>query len=121
MGANSDDLQDALPTVAVLGATWLYARSSTIAPDTAKRASMLEAAGLSTVTAEVLKFAAGRETPYQTSDPSEWGKGGHSFPSLHSSAAFAVGTVLAESGNDEYRWIRRVLGYGLGAITVTSA
>jgi membrane-associated phospholipid phosphatase len=36
---------------------------------------------------------------------------------LHATAAFAVGTVLAESGNDEYRWLRRVLGYGLGAVT----
>ena len=28
-----------------------------------------------------------------------------------------MGTVLAESGNDDYRWIRRLLGYGLGAAT----
>jgi membrane-associated phospholipid phosphatase len=31
--------------------------------------------------------------------------------------AFAVGTVLAESGNEDYRWLRRLLGYGLGAAT----
>jgi membrane-associated phospholipid phosphatase len=31
--------------------------------------------------------------------------------------AFAVGTVLAESGNDEFRWLRRLFGYGLGAGT----
>jgi len=28
-----------------------------------------------------------------------------------------VGGVLAESGNDDYRWLRRLLGYGLGAAT----
>lgn len=28
--------------------------------------------------------------------------------------AFAIGTVLAESGNPDYRWIRRVIGYGVG-------
>ena len=31
--------------------------------------------------------------------------------------AFAIGTVLAESGNDRQRWLRRILGYGIGAIT----
>ena len=25
--------------------------------------------------------------------------------------------MLAESGNDDYRWIRRLLGYGLGGVT----
>lgn len=117
VGAKSDDLEDALPTVAVLGGTWLFAG---LLDDSAGRHeawTMLEAAGLSGVTAYALKFAAGREDPYQTSEPNEWGKGGSSFPSLHSTAAFAVGTVLAESGNDEYRWIRRLLGYGLGVAT----
>ena len=28
--------------------------------------------------------------------------------------AFAIGTVLAESGDDKHRWVRRVIGYGLG-------
>lgn len=78
---------------------------------------MLEAAGLSGVTDYTLKFAAGRETPGQTSNPNDWLKSGSSFPSLHSTAAFAVGTVLAESGNDDVRWLRRLLGYGLGVFT----
>ena len=117
VGAKSEDLADAIPTVAVLGGTWLYASLINDQAGHVEAREMLEAAGLSAVSAEVFKFAAGRETPYQTSDPSEWGKGGNSFPSLHSTAAFAVGTVLAESGNDEYRWIRRVLGYGLGFFT----
>jgi membrane-associated phospholipid phosphatase len=79
---------------------------------------MLESAGLSTVTAYGLKFTLRRLGPDQTSDPNEWEKtGGKSFPSEHSTAAFAVGTVLAESGNDEYRWLRRFLGYGLGVAT----
>jgi membrane-associated phospholipid phosphatase len=79
---------------------------------------MLEAAGLSSVTAYAFKYTIRRTGPDQTSDPNQWGKsGGNSFPSWHSTAAFAVGTVLAESGNDEYRWVRRLLGYGLGAAT----
>jgi membrane-associated phospholipid phosphatase len=28
-----------------------------------------------------------------------------------------VGTVFAESGNDEYRWIRRIIGYGVAGAT----
>jgi membrane-associated phospholipid phosphatase len=60
---------------------------------------------------------AGREAPYQTTDPNLWRKGGSSFPSFHTTFAFAVGTVMAESGSDEYRWLRRVLGYGVGVWT----
>src|SRR2546422_6692470 len=59
-----------------------------------------------------------RERPDQTSNPNQWRQsGGNSFPSFHATAAFAVGTVLAESGSDDYRWVRRLLGYGLGAAT----
>jgi membrane-associated phospholipid phosphatase len=36
---------------------------------------------------------------------------------LHTTAAFAIGTVLAESGNDRHRWLRRTLGYGLAVGT----
>jgi membrane-associated phospholipid phosphatase len=36
---------------------------------------------------------------------------------MHTSLAFAVGTVLAESGNDNHRWLRRLLGYGVGGAT----
>jgi membrane-associated phospholipid phosphatase len=118
VGSNSDDLQDALPTVAVLGATWLYAGFVNDSAGRREAYNMWEAASLSTVTGYVIKFAARREDPYQTSNANQWFKsGGKSFPSVHTSAAFAVGTVLAESGNDEYRWLRRLLGYGLGAAT----
>ena len=117
VGEKSHDLEDIVPTVAVLGATWLYAGIIDNAAGHHESWDMLESAGLSAVSAYAFKFVAGREDPYQTSDPNEWLKGGSSFPSLHSTAAFAVGTVLAESGNDEYRWIRRLLGYGLGAGT----
>jgi membrane-associated phospholipid phosphatase len=77
---------------------------------------MFEAAALSGVTAYALKYAVDREGPFQTDDPNAFHRSGTSgtFPSVHSTAAFAVGTVLAESGNDDYRWVRRILGYGLG-------
>jgi membrane-associated phospholipid phosphatase len=115
---SSKDLEDALPTLAVVAATWGYA---TLISDNAGRReawSMIEAAALSTVPAYGFKYAFRRERPDQTSDPNRWGKsGGDSFPSWHATAAFAVGTVLAESGNDDYRWVRRFLGYGLGGAT----
>jgi membrane-associated phospholipid phosphatase len=69
-------------------------------------------------TAYVLKFAAGRQRPDETTDPNHWAAGGSSFPSVHTTAAFAIGTVLAESGNDQYRWLRRALGYGAAGFTV---
>ena len=115
---SSNDVPDAIPTAAIIAATWGYA--SLIDDDNGRREAwtMLESAGLSSVTAYALKYAIGRDGPDDTSDPNAWRKGGsNSFPSWHSTAAFAVGTVLAESGNDEYRWVRRLLGYGLGAAT----
>jgi membrane-associated phospholipid phosphatase len=78
---------------------------------------MFEAVGFSSVTTYLLKYAGGRERPNATSDPDQWRVGGASFPSGHTTAAFAIGTVFAESGNDRYRWIRRILGYGMAGYT----
>jgi membrane-associated phospholipid phosphatase len=114
---NSEDTKDAIPTAAVLGGTWAFALLTRDSDGYREGWAMLEAAALSGVTAYALKFAVGRQTPQQATDPNEWFKGGASFPSLHSTAAFAVGTVLAESGNDDYRLLRRMLGYGLGLAT----
>jgi len=112
---NSNDLQDALPSVAVFLGTWGFAALTKDPNGHAEAWSMLEAAGLSTVNAYAMKFVIRREGPSQTSDPNEWFKsGGRSFPSEHATASFAIGTVLAEAGSDDYRWLRRVLGYGLG-------
>jgi len=117
-GTSSNDLQDALPTAAVIGATWLYASVIDDASGRRETWAMLEAAGFSAITAYAIKYTTRRLRPNQTSDPNEWFmSGGDSFPSQHSTVAFAVGTVLAESGNDDYRWVRRLLGYGLGAVT----
>jgi membrane-associated phospholipid phosphatase len=114
---NSYDLQDAAPAVAMLVGTWGF--SLVTSDQTAWHVSwnMLEALGLSTATDYALAYATGRERPYQTSDPNRWRAGGSSFPSEHVTAAFAIGTVLAESGNDRYRWVRRVLGYGVAGFT----
>jgi membrane-associated phospholipid phosphatase len=116
-GADRNALRDALPAIALIAGTGLYASFIDDSDGYRETWSLLEAAVFSTATSEVLTLAAGRERPDATSSPNQWRQGGVSFPSVHASAAFAIGTVFAESGNDEYRWIRRVIGYGVAAGT----
>ncbi|MGH8291152.1 MAG: phosphatase PAP2 family protein [Steroidobacteraceae bacterium] len=75
---------------------------------------MFESSGLSLASAYALKYIIRRPGPDTTTDSNHWFSGGGSFPSEHTTLAFAVGTVLAESGNPEFRWVRRVIGYGVG-------
>ncbi|HKT73396.1 MAG TPA: phosphatase PAP2 family protein [Steroidobacteraceae bacterium] len=112
---NQHDLQDAVPTALALGGTWVYANMLDDVSGRRETWTMVEAAVLSSAQTYALKYVAGRERPDETDNPNRWRKSGSSFPSLHASAAFAVGTVLAESGGD--RWIRRALGYGLASLT----
>src|SRR3569833_170558 len=112
IGGKTHDLQDYVPTLAAIGGTWLYSYIIDSGSGHHEAWNMVEAAGLSVTTSVALKFVAGRERPNQTDDPNRWGKGGSSFPSIHATVAFAVGAVLAESGNDAYRIMRRFLGYG---------
>jgi membrane-associated phospholipid phosphatase len=115
--ADTHDARDAAPAVLALGGTWL---AGVLADeDDARReaGAMLESAALSGAAAYALKELGGRERPYVTADEGDWGGGGDAFPSLHTTGAFAIGTVLAESGDDRRRWLRRVLGYGLAVGT----
>jgi membrane-associated phospholipid phosphatase len=114
---NSEDTKDAIPAVAVFGGTWALALLTQDRDGYREGWAMTEAAALSGVTAYALKFAAGRQTPEQTTSPNEWFRSGRSFPSFHSTEAFAIGAVLAESGNDDFRFLRRLLGYGIGVFT----
>jgi membrane-associated phospholipid phosphatase len=116
-GEDRNSLRDALPSVALIAGTALYASFIGDSDGYRETWSLLEAGVFSTATSEVLTLAAGRERPDATSSPNQWRHGGDSFPSVHASAAFAIGTVFAESGNDEYRWIRRIIGYGAAAGT----
>lgn len=116
-GKDTNNLSDAIPAAALVGGTFLYAVAIDDNDGRSETWSMLEAGGLSTATAYVLKFASGRERPNETTNDNEWRKGGSSFPSVHVTAATAIGTVLAESGNDQDRWIRRFIGYGVAAGT----
>ncbi len=115
---NTHELQDALPAAALFVGTWGYAHLIDDSNGKREAGAMIESSILSVGTAYILQFAAGRQRPDQTTDPNRWRAGGSSFPSVHTTAAFAIGSVLAESGNDEYRWIRRLLGYGAAGFTL---
>jgi membrane-associated phospholipid phosphatase len=116
-GEDKNSVRDAAPTAALLAGTGLYAAFIRDSDGYRETWALLEAGVLSGATAEVLGLAGGRKRPDATTSPNQWGQGGDSFPSLHVSTAFAIGTVFAESGNDEYRWIRRIIGYGVAGAT----
>jgi hypothetical protein len=111
------DAEDALPAALALGGTWLAAALGDNDGGRREAGAMLEAAAFSGAAAYALKEVFGRERPYAAEERDAFRDGGDSFPSLHATAAFAIGTVLAESGNEQHRWIRRVLGYGLAVGT----
>jgi membrane-associated phospholipid phosphatase len=116
-GKDVNAARDALPALALIGGTFAYAAFLGDSDGYRETWSLVEAGVLSTVTGEVLSYAAGRQRPDGSTSPNRWRAGGDSFPSVHTTAAFAVGTVFAESGNDEYRWIRRIIGYGVAGYT----
>jgi membrane-associated phospholipid phosphatase len=116
-GADKNSLRDAAPTAALIAGTGLYAAFIRDSDGYRETWSLIEAGVFSGTTAEVLGLAGGRERPDATTSPNQWRSGGDSFPSLHVSTAFAIGTVFAESGNDDYRWIRRIIGYGVAGAT----
>jgi PAP2 superfamily len=110
----SGELTDALPSAALFLGTWGYAHLIDSHAGETEAGNMFESAGLSLVSAYALKYIIRRPGPDSTSDSNHWFSGGSSFPSEHTTLAFAIGTVLAESGNPEYRWLRRTIGYGVG-------
>lgn len=116
-GKDKNSLTDALPAVALIAGTWAAAGYLGDSDGYSETWRLLEAGVFSTVTAEGFTYAAGRIRPDGTTSPNRWRAGGDSFPSVHSSAAFAIGMTFAESGNDDYRWIRRIVGYGVAAGT----
>jgi membrane-associated phospholipid phosphatase len=109
--------EDAIPAAAAFFGTWALAAISDDHTGKRETWAMAEATALSATTGLVFKYISGRERPSATSDPDQWRAGGDAFPSLHATAAFAIGTVFAESGNDDYRWVRRAVGYGIGVAT----
>ncbi|HEY2592220.1 MAG TPA: phosphatase PAP2 family protein [Steroidobacteraceae bacterium] len=116
-GGSTSDLQDAAPAAALFVATYIYSSQWQDRSGLTVTWAMAEAAGLSTVTTYALKYAVRRQGPNETTDPNQWFASGSSFPSEHAAAAFAIGTVFAESGTGGYRWVTRLLGYGVASFT----
>lgn len=114
---DTHELRDELPTFAMIGGTWAFAALLHDRDGYEEGRAMLESGGLAALSTTLFKYAAGRRRPSETSSVDDWRNSGGSFPSLHSSTAFAVGTVLAESGNENNRWARRAIGYGLALAT----
>jgi hypothetical protein len=116
-GKDPHSTRDAVPAGAMLVGTWAFAALLHDRDGYDEGRAMLESGALSALSTTLFKFAAGRQRPNETTQVDAWRQSGSSFPSLHVSTAFAIGTVLAESGNDENRWVRRGLGYGLATAT----
>src|SRR5882672_4182928 len=116
-GTDPNNLEEAAPAMVIIAGTWVAAILMRDRAGYQEGWSTLEAAALSGISVTALKLAFGRERPNVTTSVDAWFEGGESFPSGHTTFAFAVGTVFAESGNDRYRWVRRAVGYGVGAAT----
>ena len=116
-GKDPHSTRDAVPMAAMFAGTWAFAFLLHDRDGYDEGRTMLESGALTVLSTTMLKFAAGRRRPNETTQVDDWRQSGSSFPSMHVSTAFAIGTVLAESGNDEYRWRRRALGYGLALAT----
>jgi membrane-associated phospholipid phosphatase len=116
-GKDPHSARDAMPAAALVVGTWAAAALLDDADGYEEGREMLEAAGFSAISTTLIKYASGRRRPNETLRTNDWSNSGDSFPSLHVSAAFAIGTVLAESGNDNHRWVRRILGYGVAGAT----
>lgn len=116
-GRDPRGTDDAIPAAVLVAGTWLLAGITDDPGGWRELGSMLQAGALTAVTVELGKLAFGRVRPNETADSGEWFDGGDSFPSLHAGAAFAIGTVFAESGDDRHRWLRRAVGYGVAGYT----
>lgn len=113
---NYNDVLDAMPTAVTFGGMWLAGKVARNEEARWEADAMRRAFVIQTISTEVLKVAFRRERPGPGVPKDNWNDHGLSFPSGHTAAAFAIGTVLAESGNDKRRALRRTVGYGLGVV-----
>ena len=114
---NYHEVVDAMPAAFVFGGVWFAAKLAGNEEARWESLAMRRAIVLETLSSEVMKVAFRRKRPGPGVPADHWGGGGLSFPSGHTAAAFAIGTVFAESGDDKHRAWRRVLGYGIGVAT----
>lgn len=110
--------QDAMPAAMTFGGMWFAAKVAGNKEARWEVDAMRRAFVVNAITVQVLKVAIRRDRPAPGVEKDGWfGHEDLSFPSGHTAAAFAIGTVLAESGDDSQRWWRRTAGYGIGVLT----
>jgi hypothetical protein len=112
------EVEDALPAAMAFGGMWFAAKVTGNKEARSEVDAMRRAFVVNAITVQVLKVAIRRDRPAPGVEKDGWfGHEDLSFPSGHTAAAFAIGTVLAESGDDKRRALRRTLGYGIGVYT----
>jgi membrane-associated phospholipid phosphatase len=115
-GGDPHEFRDAAPLAALTAGTLAFGLLRRDAALTGTGADMVEAVGLGAMSSFVLKAAAGRERPDETTSRSRWGEGGSSFPSMHVTAAFAAARVFADEMPRE-QWGWRAMAYTLAGAT----
>jgi membrane-associated phospholipid phosphatase len=108
--------RDAAPLLALTAGTYALGRLRHDDAGTRLGLDMAEAGVFGLLSANALKFVAGRARPNESDRRSDWREGGDSFPSGHVTAAFAVAQVFAD-GMPREQWGWRVLAYGLAGAT----
>jgi membrane-associated phospholipid phosphatase len=109
-------LRDSAPMVAMVLGTAVVGLVTDDPKIRSTAADMTEAVVLASGSTLALKYAFGRQRPNETSDTGAWFSGGDSFPSGHTSAAFAAAQAFADSRPEgELSW--RIAAYSLGALT----
>lgn len=114
---NYHEVQDAMPAAIAFGGMWFGAKLARNREARWEVDAMRRAFVVSAVSTEIIKVALRRERPSPGAPKDNWGADNLSMPSGHTASAFAIGTVLAESGSDRHRALRRSLGYGIGVFT----
>ncbi len=113
---NISPTRDALPLVVLLAGTFAVGAVSHDSALTGTGWDMGEAVVLGTLSSQAFKLLAGRERPNVTTDHGRFRHGGDSFPSGHTTVAFAAAQVLADAlAPDAWGW--RTLAYGLATAT----
>ena len=100
---NYREVIDAMPSAFVFGGMWFAAKLAHNEEARWESSVMRRAIVLETLGSEVMKVAFRRKRPGPGVSAHHWAGGGLSFPSGHTATAFAIGTVLAESGDDRHR------------------
>lgn len=114
--ANPDRNSDNLPLAALVVGTFAMGALRHDKRITNTGWDMTEAAVLGSLSSLAFKTIVGRQRPYETASRSQFGKSGDSFPSGHTTAAFAAAQVFADEMPRE-QWGWRVLAYGLAGAT----